>query len=147
MKKYFLPLLILTALLSGCGSEEATTEDEAAEFRKAYAHGYDEGVNAFRYEFDEEIRPAYNWVLENYKFYENNVCVASPDGVYHFYYDCYEGDDQKLMFVEDAKAYGYEKCFYCYDNYPSLDYLPSYDSFIRHYEPEYSEFVESEFVD
>ena len=54
-----------------------------------------------------------------------------------------------MMFISDAEAYGYKRCSSCFGETDEMEIepLPDYDYFIRHYEPEYSEFVESEFVD
>ena len=99
--------------------------------------GFDDGLMDFETEFNEEIRPSYNWLLENYEFYTNNVCIVSPDKTYHVYYGCWDnpGDTYEMMFIDDAEAYGYEKCFYCYDNMP-LEYMPRYADIVKQHEPD-----------
>lgn len=139
MKKSVFFTIIIAVLVSGCSSDEPTLEYDKIEsaFREGYYTGYDDGLMDFQTEFNEEIRPAYNWLLENYEFYANNVCVISPDKTYHVYYGCWDStnDTYEMMFISDAESYGYEKCFYCYDNMP-LEYMPRYEDIVKQYEPD-----------
>ena len=74
MKKALSAVLIGAILLFGCGSDAPASEysEEELKYREAYTEGFKEGLWSLQTKYSEEIRPEYNWLLENYQFFENN---------------------------------------------------------------------------
>ena len=145
MKKSIFPFLILAALLSGCGSDEPASEYSEGEikFREAYAEGFEAGKKAFQTTFNEEVRPAYNWLAETVEFYANTVCILSDDKTYHAYYGCWDCPEEpfEMMFISDAESCGYKRCTSCFEEM-QFDPLPRHEDFAKYYEPDYPAYTE-----
>lgn len=150
MKKSICLFLCLPFLLSGCETEIERAERLSAErserdaiyaegYVKGYHEGYDEGLYAFEGKFDEEIAPNYDFLQEAAVFYAQNIGIIYPnDNRYHAYcgcWDCADGEQMTLMFVDDAIANGYKKCPDCYDGM-EVSYIPHYKEFVDGYAPE-----------